>query len=149
MSRLERNWVVLAKVEATYATDPTPTNSANAMLASKPQINPINSSEVARDVFVGYLGQRENLVGTRFVEASFDVELVGSGTVGTRPAWGDLMLACGWAETATASTRVDYVPISSAFQSVTIYWYDDGALHKLHRRSRRRCQIKADIGGIP
>ena len=34
-------------------------------------------------------------------------------------------------ETITASTRVDYLPISTAFESVTIYWYDSGTLHKL------------------
>jgi hypothetical protein len=34
---------------------------------------------------LGYLGSAEHLVGTRFAEVSFDIELVGSGTAGTAP----------------------------------------------------------------
>ncbi len=34
------------------------------------------------------------------------------------------------AQTLTATVRADYTPVSSAFGSCTIYWYDDGLLHK-------------------
>jgi hypothetical protein len=60
----------------------------------------------------------------------FEIEMAGSGTVATAPAWGPLMLACGMAEVITATYRVDYVPVSTAFGSCTIYWHDDGVLHK-------------------
>jgi hypothetical protein len=30
----------------------------------------------------------------------------------------------------TAGVRVDYVPVSTGFEATTIYWYDDGVLHK-------------------
>jgi hypothetical protein len=147
MPRYTRNTVLLAKVEAVYGTDIVPTG-AEAMLCSKPTINPLNAQNVPRDVVLGFLGNKEHLVGSKFVECSFDVELVGSGTAGTAPAWGDLMLACGWAETETAVTRVDYTLISSAFQSVTFYWYDDGVLHKI-TGARGDVTIKMTSGGIP
>jgi hypothetical protein len=148
MSRYTRNTVILAKVEGTYGTDPVPTNVANAILSSKPQLTPLSAQNVPRDVLLGFLGQKEELVGTRYMQCTFDVELVGSGTAGTRPAWGDLMLACALAETVTAVTRVDYTPISTAFQSVTFYYYDDGVLHKM-QGARGDVSVKMTLGGIP
>lgn len=147
MARYTRNTVLLALIESPYGTDSTPTGS-NAMLISKPQLNPLNAQNVPRDVITGYMGNREHLVGASFQECSFDVELVGGGTVGTGPAWGDLMRACGWAETETASTRVDYTLISTAFESVSLYWYDDGLLHKL-LGARGDVTIKLNSGAIP
>lgn len=147
MSRFIRNTVILALVESEYGTDPVPTG-ANAMLVSNLSINPLNAQNVGRDLVRGYMGGSEQLVGNRFVECGFDVELVGGGTAGTRPAWGDLMLACGWAETASVGTRVDYLPVSSGFQSATIYWYDDGLLHKV-TGARGTVGFKLNAGGRP
>lgn len=129
-NRIIRNTAILAKIEGTYGTDPTPTGAANALMVSNLSINPINANLVDRDIIRPYLGASEQLLGTRYVEMGFDVELVGSGTVATAPAWGPLLLACGMAETVVATFRVDYTPVSTAFPSVTIYWYDDGVLHK-------------------
>ena len=129
-NRLIRNTAVLAKIETTYGTDPVPTGGANALLVSNLSINPIDSQNVDRDIIRAYLGGSEQLLGTRYQSMSFDCELVGSGTVAVAPAWGALLRACGMGEVITAATRVDYTPISTAFESVTIYWYDDGVLHK-------------------
>lgn len=129
-TRLIRNTVVLLKSEVTYGTDPTPTGGSNAMLVSNLSINPFNVTAVDRDLIRSYLGASESLLGSRYVEMSFDVELTGSATVAVAPAWGPALLACAMAETLTAVTRADYTPVSSAFGSCTIYWYDDGLLHK-------------------
>jgi hypothetical protein len=148
MARFLRNTVILAKSEVTYGTDPTPTGAANAMLVSNVSITPLNAQNVPRDLITGYMGGFQHLVGTRYVECSFDVELVGSGTAGTAPAWGPLMLACGFAEAVTASTRVDYTPVSSSFGSATIYYYDDGLLHKL-TGARGNVTFRLGSGGRP
>jgi hypothetical protein len=129
-NRIVRNTAILAKSEVTYALDPTPTGAANALLVSNLSINPINAQNVSRDLIRAYLGGSEQLVGTRYVEMGFDVEMSGAGTVAVAPAWGPLMLSCGMGETVTATYRVDYVPVSTSFGSCTIYWYDDGVLHK-------------------
>lgn len=129
MTRLIRNTAILAKIESAYNTDPTPTGAANALLISNCTINPLNANNVDRALIRPYLGGSEQLVGTSNLELSFDVELTGSGTAGTAPAWGPLLRACCYAETLIASTRVDYTPISQGQESITIYWYDDGVLH--------------------
>jgi len=147
-NRFIRNTVILAKSEVTYGTDPTPTGGANAMLVSNVNINPLQAQNVPRDLITGYMGGFQQLVGNRFVEVSFEVELVGSGTAGSAPAWGPLMLACAFAETITATVRVDYTPVSSAFGSATIYWYDDGLLHKL-TGARGNVTVRMGAGGRP
>jgi len=130
MGRLIRKTAILAKLETTYGVDATPTGAANALVVSNLSINPLKADNVSRDIIRSYLGNSEQLVGTAYVEMGFDVELVGSGAAGVAPAWGPLMRAIGFAETIVASTRVDYTPISDTFESATIYWYDDGILHK-------------------
>lgn len=147
-NRIIRNTAILAKIEATYALDPTPTGAANAMLVSGLSITPINAQNVDRDVIRPYLGASEQLLGTRYVEMSFTVELAGAGTVATAPAWGALMRACGMGEVITATFRVDYVPVSTAFESVTIYWHDDGVLHKA-TGVRGNATISMKSGGRP
>lgn len=130
-ARLIRNSAILAKIETIYATDAAPTGAANAILVSNLSVNPLSAKNIKRDIIRPYLGGMDELVGPAFVEASFEVELQSSGTLGTPPAWGPLLRAAGFAEMITALSRVDYTPISTAFESVTIYYHDDGVLHKL------------------
>lgn len=149
-SRLIRNTAILAKIEATYGVDPVPTGVANAMLVTNLSITPLNANNVDRDIIRAYLGGSEQLLGTRYVEMGFEVEFVGSGTVAVAPAWAPLVQACLCSETVTAVTRVDYTPKTSAgtADSVTIYWYDDGVLHKA-TGSRGNLTIAMGVGGIP
>ena len=130
--RLIRNTAILLKLEgtATYGVDSVPTGVANAMLVSNLSINPINAQNVDRDLIRPYLGGSEQLLGTRYVEMGFDIEMAGSGTVATAPAWAPALIACGFAQTLTATVRADYLPISTGFDSATIYWHDDGVFHK-------------------
>lgn len=130
MPRFLRNTVILLKAESAYGTDSSPTGT-NAMLVSNVSINPLNAQNVPRELITGYMGGFENLVGNRFVECGFDIELVGGGTPGTAPAWSAALKACGFAETASSGVRVDYTPKSSSFDSATIYWHDDGLLHSI------------------
>ncbi len=129
-NRLIRNTAILLKQEVTYGLDPVPTGAANALLVSNLSITPFNASNVDRDNIRPFLGGTEQLVGSRYVQCGFDIELVGAGTVAIAPAWGPALMACGFAETLTATVRADYTPISTAFTSATIYWHDDGLLHK-------------------
>jgi Phage tail tube protein len=54
-----------------------------------------------------------------------------SGALGTAPQWGDLLIGCGFAETVTATTRVDYVPSSTGLKTLTIWAYYNGRLEKV------------------
>lgn len=129
--RLIRKTAILAKLETAYGVDPIPTGAANALVVSNLSINPLNAEYVSRDIIRAYLGASEELPGARYMECGFDIELVGAGAIATAPAWGPLMRAIGFAEVITPAVRVDYVPVSGAFESCAIYWYDDGVLHKL------------------
>lgn len=148
MSRLIRNTAILAKIEPVYGVDAVPTGAANAMLVSTLSLNPLNAQNVDRNNIRPFLGGDEQLVGSRYVEMGFDVELVGAGTLGIAPAWGPLLRACGFAEVITAGVRVDYVPISTGFESTTIYWYDDGVLHK-GLGARGTASLKLSVGEKP
>jgi len=148
MSRLTRKTAILAKIETTYGTDAAPTGAANAILISNQSVNPLNAQNVDRAVVREYLGASEQLVGVAFKEVSFDVDLAGAGAAGTAPAYGPLLRACGFAETISVDSRVEYNPISSAFESVTIYYHDDGVLHKL-LGARGSFSMKMGVGEKP
>lgn len=146
-TRYVRNTVILAEIESVYGTDPTPTEAANAMLVSNASITK-NFNTVNRDLLRGYLGGSEQLAGTESVEISFDVELAGSGTAGTAPAWGALMRACGWEETASPGVRVEYNPATPADESVTIHYFMDGIRH-IATGCRGTFTLSAAVGEIP
>jgi len=148
MARNVRDTLLLAKLETTYATDPTPVVGSNAMLISKPSITPLVTNNIDRELIRGYFGNSEQLVGTRSVECSFTVELAGSGDAEDPPAFGPLLRACAMAETIIAATRVDYTPITNAQESVTLYWYDSGVLHKM-LGARGTVQIMLKSGERP
>lgn len=206
MALLSRKRTILAKIETTYGTDPTPTGAANAILVRNQKITPQETETASRDVIRPYLGNSEQLPVAIHAMAEFEVEIAGAGAAGTAPAYGPLLRACGFAEfilaaavTGTAQAggantitlaagasavdnfyeyftisitggtgagqsrvvgsyvgatkvatvtedwttppdatstysidaQVAYAPVSSTFESVTIYFNVDGVLHKM------------------
>lgn len=148
MPRYTRNTTILAKAETGYGTDSTPTGTANAMLVSNVTVNPLNAGNVDRALIRSYFGASEQLLGTAYVECGFDVEMAASGTAGVLPAWDPLMRACGFTVSTSSGTRVDYLPSTPGTDSVTIYYYDDGLVHKAIG-CRGTIQIKATVGIKP
>lgn len=91
---------VLAKIEATYAVDPTPSGAANAVLLNgQPTLTPMEMPSVQRDVLRPFFGNSESLPGSIYGKLELNVESAGPGAAGTAPAWGVLMRACGFSET--------------------------------------------------
>lgn len=148
MARYLRNTVVLAKLESTYGTDASP-SASDALLVSDVTINPLNANNVKRDLVRGYFGGSPELVGTASVEVSFTVEMAGSGTPTTAPAWGKLLQACGMASTVQAAS-VDYTPVSvfGASSSLTIHYYLDGAKYIL-LGARGSFTVSMEVGDRP
>lgn len=126
-----RNKALLAKIETSYGTDPVPTGAANAVLASNVSLRPMEGQDLNRDLMVPFMGNTGDIPVDVHVALDFEVELAGSGTAGTAPAFGPLLRACGLAETVTVGTDVTYTPVSTGFESVSIYFNIDGGLHKL------------------
>ncbi len=149
MPRYIRNTVILAKAETTAGTDAVPTGAANAILVSEMSITPLDAKNIERNVVRGYFGASEQLVGTASVKVSLTVELAGAGSAAVGPAWGQLLLACAMAEGLLSSpSRVEYTPVSTALKTLTIYYYDDGVLHKLWG-VMGNCMLSAKVGDSP
>ena len=148
MSRYLRNTTLLAKIETGYGVDSIPSGAANSMLVSDVTITHTYSN-VDRGLIRSFMGGSEELVGTKHVSIEATVELQGSGTAGTAPAWGPLLRACGFAESDLLTPdRIEYAPVSTAFESVSLYYYMDGALHKA-LGCRGNVEINAGIGERP
>jgi hypothetical protein len=148
MPLLSRKRLILAKTETTYGTDPTPTGAANAILVRNLEITPLQADTVTRDLIRPYLGNSDQLLAQTRVEVTFEVELAGSGTAGTAPAYGPVLKACGLSETVVATTSVTYAPVSSSFSSVTIHFHNDGIRHKV-TGCRGTFDLNAEVGQIP
>lgn len=131
-NRKIRNSALTAKIETTSGTDASPTGADNAILLTDLNVDPLDATNIDRNLIRGYFGGSEQLVGTANVKAGFTVELAGSGTAGTAPAFGVLLQACAMAEAVLASpARVEYTPVSTALKTATMDYADDGVLHKL------------------
>ncbi len=131
MPLLVKKTVLLAKIETVYGTDPVPTGAANAVLISDLSVTPLDQDTESRDLIRPYLGNSPQIPVANRTMVEFSVEVAGSGAAGTAPAYGPLLRACAMAEVITASTKVEYNPISAAIESATLYVAVDGVLHKL------------------
>ncbi len=129
MAKLARVRSALAKIEATYGTDPTPTGSANAVQLRNLEIQPAESEVLSRDLIRSYLGNSPQLIANTRVVVSFEVEYSGSGTAGTAPKYDPILRACGMNPTTVANTSVTYKPRSTGFESCTIHYDTDGLRH--------------------
>ncbi len=118
MSLLNRRRVLLAKIETTYGTDASPGN-ADAVLIQQAglMLKPLEGAEVSRDLIRPYFGSNGKIKVENFATLEFSVELAGSGTAGTPPAYGYLLRACGLAETivGAAITGNTITPISDPY----------------------------------
>lgn len=148
MPQLIRRRTILAKIETTYGTDSTPTGSANAILIRTLNVQPVASTIVQRDNYRPFLGNFEQLLADSHVQIDFEVEMAGAGSAGTAPAYGPLLRACGLSETISVGVSVTYAPISSAFESVTLYFNNDGTQHKI-TGARGSVELQINARQIP
>jgi len=128
---LTKKSVVLAKIETTYNTDPTPVAATDALKVENLSHGPANQKMVEQANVKNTLGKEKSLFGATLWQVSFDVLVKGSGAAGTAPEYAPLLRACGFGETLVASTSATYAPVSTGFESVTIYVYEDGKLYKV------------------
>lgn len=149
MPRYARNAVILAKVETVVGTDASPTGAADAVLVSELSITPLEATNVDLAYIRPYFGSSPQLVATAVKKISFTVDLAGSGTAGTAPQLGDLLLGCAMAEASLSTpTRIEYTPISTSLKTLTIYAHDDGVLHK-YLASMGTCKLSAQVSDRP
>lgn len=138
---------LLAKQEATYGVDPTPDGS-NAVVTKNLSISPYEGNRVGREIDRSSLGNDIEFNTGAYVTLSFDVELAGSGAAGTVPAYGLLLRAAGFSETVEAGVKVEYQPVSTAFESVTFYYVQGAQQHKV-TGCRGTVKFNGAKGGMP
>lgn len=148
MSLYARKRVLLAKVEATYGADATPTGKDNAILVRNLSIEPQQADFVDRELVRPTLGHSEQIPVGIHATCEFEVEMAASGKKGTAPAYGLLLQACGMKETVDAGKSVTYQPISTKFSSLTLHFFVDGVLHAL-TGARGSVSIGLTVNEIP
>ena len=122
--------LLLAKIEDTYGVDSAP-GATNAILAKDVELTPLEAEALERGLVKPYLGADESIISGEHVLISFKIEFQGSGTAGTAPAWGPLMRSCGFAETITPTTSVEYDLAASNYESATMYFNMGKNLHAM------------------
>lgn len=136
MAKNTRRQSILAKIESVYGTDPTPAAATDAVLLANADLPDykLNQEYVERSLLLAYHGAKAQIPTRKWASLSLQQELAGFGTAGPAvptPGYSALLRACGLSETITASTKVDYAPISAAHESATVIWNADGLNHKI------------------
>ncbi len=101
-----------------------------------------------RNLVRPWFGASPSVLKERHVELEFSVELVGSGTLGTAPAWGKLLRACGMAQVVVPATEVEYKTIDSNHESIGFKIYLDGMMHII-AGAKGNASFEFNIGEIP
>jgi hypothetical protein len=122
---------LLCKPEVTYGTDPLPTGAANAILAENVKISPMKGQDVKRNYERPFFSADGTIPAGLHMTITFEVELKGSGTAGTAPAFDPLLLACKMAKVTVGGSSVTYNPHSGVQGSCTIYFNNDGILYSM------------------
>lgn len=124
---------VYAKIETTAGVDANPT-AADAVLLRSVNPSPLNQQYAERNLVRGHYGKFARLPTGATVGLELELEAAGFGTAGPAaptPGYDALLRCCGLTRTITADTKVDYAPTTPGSDSATVYFYQDGMLHKL------------------
>lgn len=89
--------VVLAKKEGTYGVDSAPTAAANAILTRNYSAKPVDMDRIERNLDTRVFGALASVPSNERRTSGYEVEIAGSGTAGTAPAWMELLEGCGMA----------------------------------------------------
>ncbi len=124
--------ILAAKKETTYGSAATLAGT-NCFLVSNVNLSPVAGEPKERPNIRGFAGNFPTYPSNTKVEVSFSIELTPSGTQGTKPAYDELLLACGLTRNDVTSTSNTYSPDPTLddAESVTIGVYIDGSIHKI------------------
>ncbi len=136
MAKRWRRKVLLAKVRVptTARADPT---GADAILASNIELQPVEAETANRELDHPYYGASAEINYNVRQRLSFDVDFAGAAgaDAGDVPGWGNLIQACGMAETVDDDDddpdSVIYLPITGAEKVVDFFLFIDGVRHTI------------------
>lgn len=142
-----RKVTLFAATEITYGTA-VALAATDAIRTHDLKCNPFVASPIERNLDGSAFGNSGSIHPGAYIEMEFDVEMCGSGTAGTAPAYGALFKACQMSETIVAATSVTYAPASNGTSSLTMFYQLDGQRHAM-KGARGTWSIKCDSQGIP
>lgn len=94
-----RSQLILAKIETTEGSDSSPTGAANAVLCSALSAKSLEGESIDLDYIRASFGNSPKLRVNDYGTYSMTVDIAGSGTAGSVPAWGPLLRGCAALET--------------------------------------------------
>lgn len=131
MAKSMKQMLLLVKAQTAAGMPAVPDAGANAILCRALAPEPITAEQVARNLIRPYKGNSGKLTAGVHRKFTCEVELAGSGTPGEAPAWGPLLLACGFSETITVGTDVQYDLVGEGEPLLTVHGWLDGTLFKM------------------
>ncbi|QSX32622.1 hypothetical protein JYB87_12775 [Shewanella avicenniae] len=131
MGRKTKKKVLLFAAETNYGVDAIAAEeTTSAVLGREVTITPMAGDNTPLAYDDGTMGNKPELATEIYATVQFTCDMAGSGTANVAPAWAPLMAACLRAVTVGADNVS--MPINEdAEDSLTFYFYYDGALHKL------------------
>ena len=129
--------VVAAKIETSYGIDavPTGTEAVGVFDFSPPDIT---GDLIERDLYKNNNSLSPIVIGKKIVEGSFKMEVKGAGAVYSaivKPEIDPILRAAGFSSTLDDGTpgaeKYTYAPVSSGYESMTLYIWVGGILHKI------------------
>jgi hypothetical protein len=140
--RYNKNLALMAVLEATYGVENTTFGAGDAVLLTEEPEYKFEWFNVDRDLQLPFYGVSEQLPATGLVKSKFKTEIVASGTAGTPPPIGKLLIACGFTETIFAANRVEYTLRSQDIAGLTQRFLNDGVRY-ISKGGRGR--VKLDL----
>lgn len=146
--------VLLAKIESSYGVDPTPVAGTDAVLVENPSWSNEGARMNERPAVRSSLGSLQQVYGGALMTVAFDIELKGPGTAysaSVKPEMATLLRACGFGETIDTtggSEKATYAPVSTALESCTIYYFQDGTRFVL-TGCRGNVSFNLEVGAVP
>ncbi|MBY8232366.1 phage tail tube protein [Vibrio fluvialis] len=129
MARKARKKVIAYAVESTYGQDAIQAGSPKYLLGREFTVTPMAGESSALEYDDGKLGRSGEIVTELYVTVEFTVDFASGGAATTPAPWGDLMKAC-LRSVATGASETVYTIDDTSEDSLTLYYYLDGALHK-------------------
>lgn len=146
--RFWKKKVVLLTAETEYGVDPTLSSTTDWIEARNVALTSYDGTSVERNIEMPYFGNGGKVNGSTWSKLSFDIALVGSGTAGTAPKWGTILLGAAFSETVTLGTSAVYNLVSNNIGSLCAHLNIDGHLFKF-AGARAEVKGKLTAKGIP
>lgn len=131
MPILMQRGLLTYKAEATYGTAPADPFTPVRTLR-EPDLTPLEGDDLPVEEVRPWIGNDVTRLIGKHIRLRFSVYDSNSGTAGTAPAYGGLLIPCGMNQAVVAGTSATYSLVNTADPaSVSIRWHQDGIRHQM------------------